>query len=180
MEASVREVEDHFDIILYETCAREAFDIGGVLDGAEHPNMLIIIEKYRYLVTGIWGLALKDIRTEDVLPTLENTPLSSTLYIDFKHLNNNIGSSDFLRCIVPVTSLGKPEPQGHGKGKKKIWGLAGVYRRFGNVTTFALVSLASDTCKEYYPVVLNKDLANVWLKGSLEIEFPSALLKTTI
>jgi len=33
MEASVRELDDYFDVILYETCASEVFNIGGINNG---------------------------------------------------------------------------------------------------------------------------------------------------
>lgn len=137
---SVADIENYFDVRLYETCAREAFDIGGFFYGRDHPNMLIIIQKHKHLVTGLWGLVPKETKIESIADHQDSRTLKDTLYTSLDSLFSRPENTDLRRCIVPVSCM---DPEINlsmvTTGNSRITGLAGVYRKIGNMTVFSLL-----------------------------------------
>jgi len=160
---SVREIEKYFNVRLHETCAREAFDLGGEFHGSDYPNMLLIIQGHKYLVTGFWGLVPAETGIENISTYQNSNPLIATLYTSLTSLYSRSSNSDLKRCIVPITSIkNNSDEQMDIATENALMGLAGVYRRIGNITVFSLLHTNYRKNKKA-PIKMDANDSELWL-----------------
>lgn len=165
LDAEVADIEARFGVTLHETCAREAFDTPLAYNGSTHPNMLIIIEGHRYLVTGIWGLVPEGLEVEQIPEFYKRSDNETTLYIPFNLYRSN-RVANVQKCIVPATWFGAYDTEIQQK-TPEIFAYAGIYRRTDYMTTFSILT-AMDNTKLPVPIKINPENMEDWLdKGRI-------------
>jgi len=194
----VTAIEKRFDVNLLEADAREAFDEPSFhLNGFAHPEMLIIPQEGAdVLADAYWGIVPENTNPENLSDYYKKAvrfggglnARSEKLFDHFLYKK----SAFHKRCLIPVTGFFEPHEQKKKKypyyihrQDKKLFALAGIYSRVGDLVTFSILTKEASPLfekihnqKKRQPVVLHEQLEKEWLAENLNEKNIQDLLHT--
>lgn len=184
---TVKELEDFYNIDLYDDMAREAFDVPSYhLNGFVHPTMLIIPqEEPSKLVVGKWGIVPSNTEIEKIDAYYKKAVqygggLNAQSEKLFDHFIYKY-SATAKRCIIPVTGFFEPHtykskkyPFLIEKKNKEIIALAGIYTIIEGLLTFSILTKQASPLfakihnkRKRQPILLNEEFTTQWLDNEL-------------